>query len=330
VRILVTGGAGFIGSHACKALARAGHEPVVLDNLRTGHRWAARYGPFVHGDILETERLAATITEHGVTAVMHFAALAYVGESISRPDLYYRTNVAGTLSLLDAMRLAGVSRIVFSSSCATFGNLDRPISERDAQNPINPYGASKLMAERLLQDYAAAFGIGSVALRYFNAAGSDPEGELGEVHDPETHLLPIALQVAAGARAHLAVFGTDYPTADGTCVRDYIHVCDLADAHAAALNVLEDGRFKAFNLGNGNGFSVRQVIDRVSAVTGREVAWRAAPRRPGDPPSLVADAAVAHRELGWTPRYPSLDDMIAHAWAFMTSSARTRSANAEI
>jgi len=321
VRILVTGGAGFIGSHACKALAKAGHEPVVLDNLRTGHRWAVRFGPFVHGDILETERVATALREHRIEAVMHFAALAYVGESIARPDLYYRTNVAGSLSLLEAMRLADVSRFVFSSTCATFGNIDHPIAESDGQSPINPYGASKLMVERLLQDYAAAFGIASVALRYFNAAGADPEGELGEVHEPETHLLPIALQVAAGLRPQLDVMGTDYATPDGTCVRDYIHVCDLADAHVAALRALEPGRFQAFNLGNGNGFSVRQVVDRVAAVTGREVAWQAAPRRAGDPPSLVADASAARDRLGWLPRYPALDDMIAHAWSFMNSRA---------
>lgn len=318
MKILVTGGAGFIGSHACKALAAAGYEPVVLDSLRTGHRWAARFGPFVHGDILETERVAALLRDQRIGAVMHFAALAYVGESISHPDLYYRTNVTGSLSLLNAMRLAGVSRFIFSSTCATFGNVDRRISEQESQNPINPYGASKLMVERILQDYAAAYGIGSVALRYFNAAGSDPDGELGEVHDPETHLLPIAMQVAAGERAQLEVFGTDYPTPDGTCIRDYIHVCDLADAHVAALDVVDPGCFKAFNLGNGNGFSVRQVIERVGAVTGREVSWRSAPRRPGDPPSLVADASAARAELGWTPRYAELDDMIAHAWSFMT------------
>ncbi|MDO8801624.1 UDP-glucose 4-epimerase GalE [Phenylobacterium sp.] len=319
MKVLVTGGAGFIGSHVCKALAEAGHEPVVLDNLRTGHLWAARFGPFVHGDILEIERVAEALKTHRVDIVMHFAALAYVGESISEPDIYYRTNVIGSLSLLNAMRLAGVSRIVFSSTCATFGNVDRKIGDNEAQNPINPYGASKLMVERILRDYAAAYGIGSVALRYFNAAGCDPSGELGEVHDPETHLLPIALQVAAGTRSQLDVFGTDYPTPDGTCIRDYIHVCDLADAHVAALNVLETGAFKAFNLGNGNGFSVRQVIDRVEAVTGRKVVWQAAPRRLGDPPLLVADATAARVKLGWAPRFSSLDDMISHGWSFMNN-----------
>ncbi len=318
MKILVTGGAGFIGSHACKALKAAGHEPVVLDNLRTGHRWAVRYGPFEHGDILETSRIAALMRKHEIEAVMHFAALAYVGESISQPDAYYQTNVVGTLSLLDAMRLAGVNRFIFSSTCATFGNVDHHISEADPQNPINPYGASKLMVERILRDYASAFGIASVALRYFNAAGSDPDGELGEIHDPETHLIPITLFVAGGMRDKLNVFGTDYDTPDGTCVRDYIHVCDLADAHAAALGVLEAGTFKAFNLGNGNGFSVRQVIDRAEAITGKPIAWEASPRREGDPPSLVADATAARAALGWHPRYPSLDDMIAHSWDFLT------------
>lgn len=320
MKILVTGGAGFIGSHACKALAAAGHEPVVLDNLRTGHRWAVKYGPFEHGDILETDRVAGIMQEHQIEAVMHFAALAYVGESINHPDIYYRTNVGGSLSLLNAMRIAGVDKFIFSSTCATFGNIDHKISEADAQNPINPYGASKLMIERVLQDYASAYGIGSVALRYFNAAGSDPNGELGEIHEPETHLIPITLFVAAGMRDNLSVFGTDYDTEDGTCIRDYIHVCDLADAHVSAIEVLEPSVFKAFNLGNGNGFSVREVIDRVAAVTGRKVAWEAAPRRAGDPPSLVADASAAKAALEWSPKYPGLDDMISHAWKFLTES----------
>lgn len=322
MKVLVTGGAGFIGSHACKALAGAGHEPIAFDNLRTGHAWAVRHGPLEQGDLLDMSRLTDVMSSHGIDAVMHFAALAYVGESITDPDIYYRGNVTGTISLLDAMRQAGVAKIVFSSSCATYGNIGHRITEADAQNPINPYGASKLMAERILRDYAAAFGIGCIALRYFNAAGSDPDGELGEVHDPETHLIPIALQVAQGQRPALQVFGTDYPTRDGTCVRDFIHVCDLADAHLAALDAIEPGQFRAFNLGNGNGFSVREVIDRVAAVTGREVPWTAAPRRPGDPPELVADAAAAASALNWNPRFPDLDDMISHAWRFLTLRER--------
>ncbi|KCZ47303.1 UDP-glucose 4-epimerase GalE [Hyphomonas sp. CY54-11-8] len=318
MKILVTGGAGFIGSHACKALKEAGHQPVVLDNLRTGHLWAVKYGPFEHGDILDTERVANVIKNYEIDAVMHFAALAYVGESITRPGTYYRTNVVGTLSLLDAMRLTGVDRIIFSSTCATFGNINHPISEVDEQKPINPYGASKLMIERVLKDYATAYGIGSVALRYFNAAGSDPDGQLGEVHEPETHLMPLALFAAAGMRDKLSVFGTDYDTPDGTCIRDYIHVCDLADAHVSALNVLEPSKFQAYNLGNGSGFSIKQVIDRVEAVVGRSVPWEPAARRPGDPPSLVANAAAAYARLGWYPKYTSLDDMIEHAWNFLT------------
>ena len=318
MKVLVTGGAGFIGSHACKALKAAGHEPVVLDNLRTGHKWAVRFGPFEYGDILDTAKVAEVLKAHRIEAVMHFAALAYVGESISHPDIYYKTNVMGTLSLLSAMRLAGVNKFIFSSTCATFGTISHKISEADSQCPINPYGASKLMAERLLRDYAAAFGIGSVALRYFNAAGSDPDGELGEIHEPETHLIPLTLLVASGKSQKLRVFGTDYQTDDGTCVRDYIHVCDLADAHVAAINALELGAFKPFNLGNGNGYSVRQVIERVQAVTGRQVAWEAAPRRAGDPPALVADATLAREVLGWVPKFASLDDMIAHSWSFLT------------
>lgn len=318
LKVLVTGGAGFIGSHACKSLKSAGHEPVVLDNLRTGHREAVRYGPFEYGDVLDTSRVTEILKDQNIEAVMHFAALAYVGESITSPALYYQTNVAGTLSLIDAMRFAGVDRLVFSSTCATFGNIHHKISEADAQNPINPYGASKLMVERMLRDYAPAYGLGSVSLRYFNAAGSDPEGEIGEIHDPETHLIPLALLVAAGLAEKLRVFGTDYDTFDGTCVRDYIHVCDLADAHVAALNVSRPGVFQSFNLGNGNGFSVRQVIDRVEAMTGRKVAWEAAPRRAGDPPSLVADSSLAREVLGWAPLYTSLDDMIAHSWNFLT------------
>lgn len=320
MKILVTGGAGFIGSHACKALAEAGHEAVVLDNLRTGHRWAVKYGPFEHGDILETARVAAIMQKHQIEAVMHFAALAYVGESISNPDVYYMTNVGGSLALLAAMRLVGVDKFIFSSTCATYGNINHQISEADPQNPINPYGASKLMVERVLQDYASAYGVGSVALRYFNAAGSDPNGELGEIHEPETHLIPITLFAAAGIRDKLSVYGTDYDTPDGTCVRDYIHVCDLADAHVAAIGVLEPAVFKAFNLGNGNGFSVREVIDRVQAVTGRRISVEVAPRRNGDPPLLVANASAAKALLNWSPKYPELDDMISHAWRFLTES----------
>lgn len=316
MKILVTGGAGFIGSHACKALAAAGYEPVVLDSLRTGHRWAARFGPFVHGDILETERVAALLRDQRIGAVMHFAALAYVGESISHPDLYYRTNVTGSLSLLNAMRLAGVSRFIFSSTCATFGNVDRRISEQESQNPINPYGASKLMVERILQDYAAAYGIGSVALRYFNAAGSDPDGELGEVHDPETHLLPIAMQVAAGERAQLEVFGTDYPTPDGTCIRDYIHVDDLAAAHLRALDHLAGGGgTEAVNVGTGVGSSVLEVIAATERISGCSVPYDIVARRPGDPVSTYADPKRAREVLKWQATQ-GLDEIIASAWAW--------------
>jgi len=330
MKVLVTGGAGYIGSHSCQALAAAGHQPVVYDNLRTGHLWAVQHGPFEHGDILDGDRIFNVLRSHKIDAVMHFAALAYVGESLGQPDLYYRTNVTGTLSLLAAMRTAGTEKFVFSSTCATFGAIDHPIAEDDPQTPINPYGASKLMVERILQDYARAFGLGSISLRYFNAAGSDPEGRLGEVHWPETHLIPLALQTAAGLRPGIEVFGTDYLTPDGTCIRDYIHVCDLADAHVRALGAIEPAKAKAYNLGNGAGFSVRQVIDRVEAVTGRTVPWTAAPRRPGDPPRLIACADAAKADLGWAPNRPALDDMISHAWSFLTdpnSASRNRQAS---
>jgi UDP-arabinose 4-epimerase len=317
MRVLVTGGAGFIGSHACKELARAGHDPVVVDNLRTGHAGSVKYGPFEYGDIRDTERLVQIMQMYKIEAVMHFAALAYVGESIEKPDIYYSNNVNGTLSLLNSMRLSGVSSIIFSSSCATYGNVNHLIRENEPQNPINPYGASKLMGERILLDYTKSFGIGSIVLRYFNAAGSDPDLDIGEIHEPETHLIPIVLQVAAGLRDEILVFGTDYDTLDGTCVRDYIHVSDLANAHTRALDIVTPGVFKAFNLGNGSGFSVLDVIKRAEVVTGRSVNWKVAPRRPGDPPSLVADASMAREHLGWAPRFHKLDDMIAHAWNFM-------------
>lgn len=315
--VLVTGGAGYIGSHACKALARAGYAPVVYDNLVHGHEWAVKWGPLERGDILDRERLAEVIAAHRPAAVMHLAAFAYVGESVADPAKYYRNNVTGTLNVLEAMREAGVDRMVFSSSCATYGVPEAtPIREDAPQRPINPYGASKLMIERILADYGAAYGLQSVALRYFNAAGADPDGEIGEAHHPETHLIPLALDVAAGGRPHLTIHGEDYDTPDGTCIRDYVHVCDIAQAHVLALGAMEAGRDlrPAYNLGGGAALSVADVIGRASLAAGRNIPVVMGPRRPGDPPVLTADAARAEADLGWRPAYPDIEEMIAHAW----------------
>jgi len=319
--ILVTGGAGYIGSHVCKALATAGFLPVTYDNLVYGHRSAVRWGPFVHGDILDRAALDAVIRTWQPLAVMHFAAFAYVGESVTNPAKYYRNNVAGTLTLLEAMRDAGVGKFVFSSTCATYGLPNYvPISEDHPQNPINPYGASKLMIERMLQDFDTAHALRSISLRYFNAAGADPAGEIGEVHDPETHLIPLVLDAASGARPTVTVFGTDYPTPDGTCVRDYIHVTDLAQAHVLALQALHSGASTtAYNLGNGIGFSVRQVIDVAKHVTGLTVPIVFGPQRAGDPPALVGDASRIRAELGWTPQHSNLIDIIGTAWRWHQS-----------
>jgi UDP-arabinose 4-epimerase len=314
--VLVTGGAGYIGSHACKALARAGYLPIAYDNLVYGHEWAVKWGPFERGDILEQARLEEVVARHSPVAVMHFAAFAYVGESVTEPAKYYRNNVAGTLTLLEACRSRGVGTFVFSSSCATYGIPDvLPIREDTPQRPINPYGASKLMVERMLADFGAAYGLRSVALRYFNAAGADPDGEIGEDHDPEPHVIPLVLDVAAGKRDAISVFGTDYETPDGTCIRDYIHVTDLADAHVKALQKLEAGPLRpAFNLGTGSGVSVRQLIDAAERVTGLPIKVKHAPRRPGDPPELVADASAADSALGWTPVLSDIETILRTAW----------------
>lgn len=317
MRVLVTGGAGFVGSHACKALAAAGHQPIVFDNLRTGHRSSVKWGPFEHGDILDAGALAAAFRRHEAEAVMHFAALAYVGESVAEPGLYYRTNVLGTLALLEAMRSCGLQRIVFSSTCATYGEpASLPIREDMPQAPVNPYGRSKLMVEHILRDFSAAYRLGAVALRYFNAAGADPDGQIGEEHDPETHLLPLVLQAALRLRPAIEIYGDDYDTPDGTCIRDYIHVSDLATAHVAALERCRPGAFEAFNLGTGRGVSVAETIAAVRDLTGRDVPMRIVPRRVGDPASLVADPTRARAELGWTPKRSSMPDILqdAHAW----------------
>jgi len=318
--ILVTGGAGYIGSHTAKALARAGYRPVTYDSLVYGHRHAVKWGPFVEGDIADTAKLERVIKDEAIDAIVHFAAFAYVGESVTKPEIYFQNNVVGSLSLLDAMRHTGVKPIVFSSTCATYGMPDRmPITEDTLQRPINPYGETKLMIERALAWYGPAHDIRSVSLRYFNACGADPEGEIGEEHDPETHLIPLILDAALGKRAAIDVFGTDYPTPDGTAVRDYIHVQDLADAHVKALSYLfEGGATTQVNLGTGTGNSVTEVIDAVERVTGRKVPKRLVARRAGDPPELVADPSKANSLLGWRPRMSDIDSIIRTACAWHT------------
>ncbi|GGF38504.1 UDP-glucose 4-epimerase GalE [Aliidongia dinghuensis] len=316
--ILVTGGAGYIGSHTAKALARAGYRPVTYDNLVYGHRHAVQWGPFVEGDILDTAKLEQVIRDEAIEAIVHFAAFAYVGESVTKPEIYFHNNVMGSLSILDAMRATGVKQIVFSSTCATYGMPDRmPITEETLQRPINPYGETKLMIERALHWYGPAHGIRSVSLRYFNACGADPEGQIGEEHDPETHLIPLILDAASGRRAAIDVYGTDYPTPDGTAIRDYIHVQDLADAHVKALAYLFDGgETTQLNLGTGTGNSVREVIDAVERVTGCKVPRREVGRRAGDPPELVANPAKANQLLGWKPVMSDIDSIIRTAWAW--------------
>jgi len=318
--ILVTGGAGYVGSHACKALAAAGYTPITYDNLSRGRRELVRWGPLEVGDLADRARLDEAFARHRPEAVLHFAAFAYVGESVADPALYYRNNVGGTLELVEAMRRAGVGRLVFSSTCATYGVPERvPIDEDAPQRPINPYGATKLAIERMLADYGAAYGLASVSLRYFNAAGCDPDGETGELHDPEPHLIPRVLMAATGEIGHVEVFGTDYPTPDGTCLRDYVHVADLARGHVQALEYLaRGGATAAVNLGTGRGFSVREVIAAAGAVTGRRIPVREAPRRAGDPPVLVADPARARALLGFAPRYTELAPIVATAWRWHT------------
>jgi len=315
--VLVTGGAGYIGSHACKSLARAGYRPVAYDSLIRGHREAVRWGPLVEADLADGERLADAFKRFDVKAVMHFAAFAYVGESMTKPELYFRNNAYNSLRLLEAMRAAGLRHIVFSSTAAIYGDPDRvPIPESTPQRPVNPYGESKLMVERILHWYGGAHGFTHASLRYFNAAGADPDCEIGEDHQPETHLIPLVLQAAMGRRAGIDVLGTDYPTPDGSAIRDYIHVQDLAEAHVQALQLLLKGGLSiTVNLGTGIGHSVREVIAAAERVTGRRVPRREAPRRSGDPPVLVADPSPAPQALGSTPHLSSLADILGTAWA---------------
>jgi UDP-glucose 4-epimerase len=315
MKILVTGGAGYIGSHAVRLLERAGHEPWVYDNLSVGHRQAVPAGRLIEGDLHDGARLVATLAAGSFEAVMHFAAFALVGESVTEPARYYRNNVVASLTLLDAMRAAGVWRIVFSSTTATYGVPERvPITEDERQDPINPYGFAKLVIERALADYAHAYGLGYAALRYFNAAGASPLGDIGEDHQPESHLIPIVLQVALGQRSHITVFGDDYPTADGTCIRDYIHVDDLGAAHVRALELLEPSKGLKLNLGTGRGHSVREVIEACRRVTGHAIPVVTGARREGDPPELVADASLAHKTLDWRPNYTDIESIVATAW----------------
>jgi UDP-glucose-4-epimerase GalE len=316
MRVLVTGGAGYIGSHAAKGLARSGFEPVVLDNFSTGHRHAVKWGPVIEGDLADAGLVRRALTDQGIGAILHFAASAYVGESMESPRKYFRNNVANTLNLLEAAMDAGVGYLVFSSSCATYGIPERtPIPEGHSQRPINPYGESKLMVERILRWYGEAYGLSWMALRYFNAAGADPDGELAEEHSPETHLIPLAIHAALGQHRSLSVYGADYPTPDGTAIRDYIHVTDLADAHVLALeHLLAGGESSPLNLGTGKGTSVREICLAVSRVTGRPVPVQEAGRRPGDPPALVAEASRGGEVLGWQPQYSDLETIIETAW----------------
>jgi UDP-glucose-4-epimerase GalE len=323
MKILVTGGAGYVGSHAIRSLRRHGHQVTVYDNLSTGHKSLADGFELVVADLEDATRLARALT--GVDLIMHFAASAYVGESVQNPRKYFRNNLQNGLALVNAAIDTGVRYFIFSSSCAVYGVPDKvPITEDTRCQPVNPYGETKLFFERILDSYRRAYGLQSVALRYFNAAGADESGEIGELHNPETHLIPLALEAAAGLRPKLEVFGNDYPTSDGTCIRDYIHVTDLAEAHAAAVELLrsqDGGAFTALNLGTGGGYSVQQVVTTVETVTGRSVPLHISARRTGDPPSLVADPTHAKQLLRWAAKR-SLDEIVASAWNWMNSSRR--------
>ena len=316
--ILVTGGAGYIGSHACKILSLNGYLPVAIDNLIYGHKWAVKWGPLEIGDVTDSCFLDAVFKKYKPIAVIHFAAYAYVGESVIEPEKYYINNVIGTLELLKTCLANNVKKFVFSSTCATYGIPDKiPINEEHIQNPVNPYGSSKLMIEKILNDYQNAYDFRSVSLRYFNAAGADLDSEIGEYHVPETHLIPLILDVAAKLRPKIIIYGNDYPTSDGTCIRDYIHVADLAQAHLNALEYLiDDGRSVCLNLGTGIGYSVRQIIDAVEIITGENVVTETGYRREGDPPELVANADRSKKILKWEPNYSDINVIIQTAWAW--------------
>lgn len=314
--ILIVGGAGYIGSHVNKLLTREGFRTVVFDNLARGHREFVKWGEFFEGDLADKEHIRSCFREFPIDTVMHFSAFAYVGESVLHPSLYYRNNVINTLNLLDVMRENGVRYFVFSSTCAVYGIPESiPIREDHSKNPVNPYGRSKSMIEEILRDYDHAYGIKHVNLRYFNAAGADPEGEIGEWHEPETHLIPLAISAALNTTTHVKIFGTDYPTEDGTCIRDYIHVMDLADAHLRAMQYVKRiEQSDSFNLGNGRGYSVKEVIDTVRRISGRDFEVIESERRPGDPPILISDYRRAVDFLGWKPCYPDLESIIETAF----------------
>jgi len=315
MNVFVTGGAGYIGSHTVRLLLEAGHQVTVYDNLSEGHAAAVPEGLLVRGDLADVDALTAALSAKTFDAVMHFAAHCSVGESVTEPEKYYTNNVVNSLKLLRAMLAAGVKRIVFSSSAATYGNpLQTPITETHPQEPINPYGRTKLIFEQALADYAPAYCLGYTSLRYFNAAGAAPDGKLGEDHDPETHLVPLVLHAAMGKREKVSVFGTDYDTPDGTCVRDYIHIHDLAQAHILALEAMQPGEGRIYNLGNGEGYSVREVIRTAEKVVGHAIPHDETPRRPGDPATLVASSEKITRELLWKPQFPSLQAIIETAW----------------
>lgn len=318
-KILVTGGAGYIGSHVVFALQNRGYEVIVLDNLVNGHRNIVEDilgAKLVVGDIADRSLLDSILAEYNISAVMHFAAYAYVGESVGNPAIYYRNNVVGTLVLLEAMVAAGVKKLVFSSTCATYGvPKEMPITEDNIQEPINPYGTTKLTVEKMIKDFDSAYGLKSVIFRYFNAAGAEPSGLLGESHEPEPHLIPLVLLTALGKRESISIYGTDYPTRDGTCIRDYIHVCDLAEAHILGLNyLLEQEKSNIFNLGNGDGFSVREIIQIAEKVSDRTIPVDECSRRAGDPAILVGSSGKAEEILGWQPQYTDLEQVISHAW----------------
>lgn len=325
-RVLVTGGAGYIGAHACKVLKRAGYEPVVFDNLSTGWAEAVRFGPLVQGDLADRAALDNAFAEHSPIAVMHFAALSLVGDAMQDPGRYWRANVGGALNLIEAAVAAGVGQFVFSSTCATYGDQDGVMLDEDSrQLPINAYGASKRAIEDILANFGASHGLRHVAFRYFNVAGADPDGEVGEQHRPETHLIPLVLETIDGRRPVLTVHGTDYPTPDGTCVRDYVHVMDLAEAHVLGLRWLtEGGQSRVFNLGSGRGFSVRDVLDQARVVTNREVPVVTGPRRAGDAAALVSGSDRAVRELGWEPTRSTMQQMIRDAWRWSQGSGYSR------